>query len=248
MKSYQMSLMTVSMAAACLLLGIIPTQAQVINFDVPGATNRGQTFASGSRFNVGTNFVGQGALSDLGNYYWNAVLFNSTTSGGLLSDGITASPITLTMSGFNEYAGNNYGGNVTQGTPSALFTPFAYNGNTVTLNNLAGGTYNLFVYTQNGSDFGNATTITLGATTLTDASRSSVNNINTFIQGTNYVEFAGISPIAGALSLSFGGDKNFNGIQLQVEPTPEPSTYALAGLGLVSLFGFRSLNRRQTTS
>jgi hypothetical protein len=68
--------------------------------------------------------VGQGALSDIGNNYWNPVVFSGTTSGGLLSDGITSSSIRLTEIGLaGVYAGNNYGSSVTQGTSPALFTP-----------------------------------------------------------------------------------------------------------------------------
>src|ERR1700742_133199 len=57
-------------------------QAQVINFDVPGGAGV-------------ANFSGQGAYTDSGNNYWNAINGGGTKSGCFLSDGITASSITL---------------------------------------------------------------------------------------------------------------------------------------------------------
>src|ERR1035437_3470753 len=71
-----LSSMTVAMAAACLMIGANPTEAQVINFDYPGGGSsvNGQTPA---------NYSGQGAFSDTGNNYWNPVVPNGTTSGGL---------------------------------------------------------------------------------------------------------------------------------------------------------------------
>jgi hypothetical protein len=222
------------MIAACILLQTKQMQAQVINFDVPGAADTGQNFPTGNRFNVGTNYVGQGALSDPGNNYWNPILFNGTTSGALLSDGVTASPITFSMSGFNEYAGNNYGGLVTNGTPSALFTPFAYAGSSVTLSNVAPGAYNLFAYSQNGSDVDGATTFTVGGNTMTAAART-VQNITDFEQNTNYVEFVGISPVSGAIAITLGGAHDFNGIQLQTITTPTTPTSLSATAGSASV-------------
>src|ERR1700727_2286829 len=91
---------------ACTLLCAVAAQAQVINFDVPGGV-------SGY-----VNYSGQGAVVDTGNYYWNVVVGNGTTSGGLMSDGFTASPITLTDAygngGGSVYTGDGQGAN---GTP-----------------------------------------------------------------------------------------------------------------------------------
>jgi hypothetical protein len=97
MKNTRMSLMSMGMAMASLLI-VGQTQAQVINFDVPGATGETSLFGGGT-YNLGVNYVGQGALSDPGNNYWNPVVFSGTTSGGLLSDGVTSSSITLTEAG-----------------------------------------------------------------------------------------------------------------------------------------------------
>ena len=242
-----------SAAAACLLLAVGSAQSQVINFDVPGATGETSLFGGGT-YNLGVNYLGQGALSDPGNDYWNPVVFSGTTSGGLLSDGVTSSSITLSEVGLGGvYAGNNYGANVTQGTPPALFTPFGYAGGgstvTLTLNNVASGTYNLYLYGQNGSDSSpNFDAFTVGATTLDTSAHGA--GISSFFANLNFVEFTGIAPSAGSvvITLTSPGECDFNGLQLQVAPVPEPGTYVLAGVGLISLVGLRSLKRRQRAS
>src|SRR5216684_2784206 len=80
-----------------------PTQAQVINFDVPGGAGA-------------VNYSGQGAYSDPGNNYWNSIVGGGTTGpANRLSDGTTPSPITLTSQ-----IGGTYGTQGTQGTPAGL--------------------------------------------------------------------------------------------------------------------------------
>src|SRR5215469_3707488 len=73
-------------------------QAQVINFDVPGGAG-------------GKNYSGQGAYPDPGKNYWNPIAGGGTTGAtNRLSDGITASPITMTSQ-----MGGTYGTQGTQG-------------------------------------------------------------------------------------------------------------------------------------
>jgi hypothetical protein len=257
--------LTLGLAAAYIMLGIVATHAQVVNFDVPGATGETSLFGGGT-YNLGVNYVGQGALSDPGNNYWNPVVFSGTTSSDLLSDGATGSSVTLTEAGLaGVYAGNNYGGSVTQGTPPALFTPFGYkNGGTatLTLNNVANGVYNLYVYGVNGSDTANggSTDFTVGSTTLftmnnaNNATYGANVNASTFQENYTYVEFADISPVSGTITITAqgsglggnGGEIDFNG--LQIEAAPEPGTFALAGVGFVFLLGFLSLKRQQMTT
>ena len=72
-----------SIALLTLLFCVNAIQAQVLNFDVPGGIG-------------GTNYSGQGGYSDPGNNYWNPITHQGTTTPGTNSDGVSASPITLT--------------------------------------------------------------------------------------------------------------------------------------------------------
>jgi hypothetical protein len=222
--------MTSGLAAICILLCAQATQAQVVNFDVPGAGLGG---------GLG-NFVGQGAISDPGNNYWNPVKINGTTPAGTNSDGVTPNAITLRMPNSSVYGGNNYGGfgGYTNGEPAALFTPFAYTASSLTLSNVPAGSYNLVLYGQNGSDqqTANFPTFTIGATTLKCGIHPS--NVRTFILNTNYVVFTGISPTNGVISVAIGGgEHDFNGLQLQAISVPSTPTSlaATAGSGSVGL-------------
>src|SRR5580692_11010328 len=86
------------------------TQAQVINFDVPGGAGA-------------VNYSGQGACPDPGNNYWNAIVGGGTTlATNLISDGVTASPITLTSQ-----LGGTYGTQGANGTAAGLQQPYEYN-------------------------------------------------------------------------------------------------------------------------
>src|SRR5689334_8634565 len=97
----------------CLAMGICLTviiggagRAQVVNSDVPGGAGA-------------VNYSGQGAYSDPGHNFWNAVLGGGTTPAtNRLSDGITPTPITLTSQ-----LGGTYGTQGTQGTAAALQSP-----------------------------------------------------------------------------------------------------------------------------
>src|ERR1700722_6382562 len=113
------------------------TQAQVINFDVPGGAGA-------------ANYSGQGAYPDPGNNFWNAIVGGGTTRAtNLLSNGSTRSPITLTSQ-----LGGTFGTQGTQGTPAALQQPYEYNDGalqTDTLNGVPAGTYNLYLYGINNT-------------------------------------------------------------------------------------------------
>src|SRR5712675_1789755 len=104
------------------LLCCCSLHAQVINFDVPGGAGA-------------ANYTGQGAYSDPGNNHWNPVIGNaSTPATNVLSDGVTASPITLTSQ-----LGGTFGTQGAQGTPAGLQQPYEYNSATLrtdTLNNV----------------------------------------------------------------------------------------------------------------
>jgi hypothetical protein len=168
------------LAAVCIRLFAGTTQAQVVNFDVPGGAGA-------------VNYSGQGAYSDPANNYWNPVVGNGTTGAtNLLSDGVTASPITLTSR-----MGGTYGTQGAQGTPAALQQPYEYNNSVLqldTLNNVPPGTYNLYLYGINntgtrGTTFTVFTTVMAPLTLATSNTPASLNN---FIRGADYVIFSNV--------------------------------------------------------
>ncbi len=173
-----------------------PTEAQVINFDTPGGI---------SGF---VNYSGQGAYSDPGNNYWNPIVQNGTTSAGLLSDGSTSSPITLTVSSDSVFSA----GQGTQGTPSGLQAPFVDSKpgpKTCTLNNVPAGCYYLYLYGINGDagDCNRGTTFTLGEATLSTVNSTAA--YNSFIQGNDYVVFKTIvGPGSGSITFTYQANAN----------------------------------------
>jgi hypothetical protein len=185
-----------------------------------------------------------------------------SASGNANSAG-TFSPITLSMHyGFN----NGANGGTTQGSASWILGQAAVvNGGSpgvgtagnplglAALHNVPAGIYSLFLYGANyNNDRGAAFTVSSGValggftSTINSASGSPA---NAFVLGQTYVEFDNVSPdINGNITINWGavtnpnsgnsGEGDFNGLQL-VAIVPEPSTVALAGLGLVSLFALR---------
>lgn len=209
--SLQVLLLTI-----CLLLYKYGVCGQVINFDAPGGLG-------------GLNYSGQGGLSDPGNNYWNPIAPKSTASGNFISDGVTASTITLT----DNSPGSYNPGQGAQGTPGGLEAPFLYESSssviTNTLNNVPVGVYNLYLYGKNddGGDANRGTTFTAFTSTSPSITQSTVNSLTTtFIQGNDYVVFPNLivgtdrkitftytaNPLAGGVSGNGEGD--FNGLQL----------------------------------
>ena len=211
-------------------LQLVPVST-VMNFDVPGG-------ASGD-----VNYSGQGAYSDSGHNYWNAVVGNGTTSSGLLSDGTTASPITLTdtygAGGGGLYTSDAQGAN---GTPSGLFAPFEDNKNstfnTNTLNNVPAGTYSLYLYGNNGgaSDSDRGTTFTVWTASTSASSLSTVNqqaDANIFVKGVNYVVFTNLTLTStGTINIKWTANTAATNI---INPQTEGM---FNGLQLVSAGGF----------
>jgi len=107
---------------------------------------------------------------------------------------------------------------------------------TETLNNVPAGTYNLYLYGQNGTYNGRGAVFTLDGVSESAINRNGSGNA--FVNGANYVEFTDIT-LANKGSILFtysggpgiGGEGNFNGLQLEI--IPEPSTYALFGIGAI---------------
>ena len=191
--SWKISVLSAVSLALC---GAV-TQAQVINFDVPGGAGA-------------ANYSGQGALSDPGNNYWNPVVGNGTTGAtNLLSDGITPTPITLTSQ-----MGGTYGTQGTQGTPAALQQPYEYNNaalRTDTLNNVPAGTYNLYLYGINNTGT-RGTTFTVYTPVMSPVILVTSNtpaSLTSFIQGADYVIFSNV--VVGTLgTITFTWTSNAN--------------------------------------
>ena len=189
------------LAVVCLLLCGYAVRAQVINFDVPGGAGA-------------VNYSGQGAYSDPGNNYWNPVVGGGTTGAtNRLSDGITASSITLTSQ-----LGGTYGTQGTQGTPAALQQPYQYNNavlRTDTLNNVPAGTYNLYLYGIN-NDGTRGTTFTVSTPVMAPITQSTFNtpaSLTTFVPGADYVIFSNI--VVGAVgTIAFTWTANPNVIHV----------------------------------
>lgn len=172
-------------------------KSQAINFDVPGGAG-------------GVNYSGQGAYSDSGNNFWNAIAGGSTTlATNRLSDGITHSPITLTSN-----FGGTYGTQGTQGTASGLQQPYEYNNGmlqTDTLNNVPAGTYNLYLYGINNSGT-RGTTYTVSTPIMAPVSLSTSNtpgSLTRFTQGADYVIFSNVVVgSVGTITFSWIGNPN----------------------------------------
>jgi len=196
----------------CLFICGEVTHAQVINFDVPGGAGA-------------ANFSGQGAYPDPGHNYWNPVASGKTSSGDLMSDGVTASPITLTSQ-----LGGTYGTQGTQGTPAGLLQPYEYNNAALqadTLNKVPAGTYNLYLYSINNTGT-RGTTFTVSTSIMSPVSLSTSNtpaSLTTFAQGADYVIFSNIVVgIDGTITFTWIGNPNvalagnnegdFNALQL----------------------------------
>lgn len=174
--SWKISVLSAVSLALC---GAV-TQAQVINFDVPGGAGA-------------ANYSGQGAYADPGHNYWNPIVGNGTTaSNARLSDGVTSTPITLTSQ-----MGGTYGTQGTQGTPAGLQQPYQYNNavlRTDTLNNVPAGTYNLYLYGINNTGT-RGTIFTVSTSLMAPVSLSTSNtptSLNSFILGADYVVFSNI--------------------------------------------------------
>jgi hypothetical protein len=180
----------------------------------------------------------------------------NATSAGLLS------PVTLSMNyGFN----NGANGGTVQGHPSWILGQAAVVNTgspgagtsanpmgVATLQNVASGSYDLFLYGAN-YDNSRGASFTVSSGTFLGGLSSTINDntsgpANTFILGDNYVEAVGVTPdVNGNITIDWGavsnpfsglsGEGDFNGLQLVA--TPEPGTMAILGLGMAGVFLLR---------
>jgi len=228
--------------AAAAMCGASQAHAQLLNFDVPGG-------ASGA-----SNYSGAGAVGSAGDL-WNPVDLGGTTGTGsaLYANG-NASTATFTDSNSNHY------GQVSGPGVLPLTQPFN-NGNTstLTLNGIANGTYNLFLYDSNGVNANRGGTFTVDGNSLSTVNSTNGNGQSAvFINGQNYVEFTDLTVTGNTIAIALApnpvttpnqtdysgpnGEADFNGLQLQsVVAVPEPTTWASMFLGL----GFLGFVMRQ---
>jgi len=231
---------TLAGIAAAAMCGASQAHAQLVNFDVPGSGVRG-----------GSNYSGQGAVGSAGDD-WNAVALSGTTSSGVYASG-SPSAVTLT-----DGTGSGSYGNVSNVGVLGLTEPFRVGNDSLTLNNVADGTYNLFLYDSNGVNANRGGIFTVDGSSLATVNSTNGNGQSSvFILGQNYVEFTDLSVTTGSISISLAanpvitpnqtdysgpnGEADFNGLQLQTVTIPEPSTWASMLLGL----GFLGLVMRQ---
>jgi hypothetical protein len=137
----------------------------VLNFDVPGGVG-------------GVNYAGYGAYPDAaGHTNWNPISqiagTGTTTPPSTNSDGVTPSPVTLTINSaafaegnvYAQYGSYDNSAGAPANTPEALEGNYLYVQNTVTpnlltntinntLDNVPAGAYNLYLYGNNGGGAG----------------------------------------------------------------------------------------------
>lgn len=198
------------------------TQAQIVlNYDAAGS--------------YGSPYSGQGAYSDPGNNYWNTIpASGGTSSGSLLSDGSTATSITLSLSSYQTY--NNGGDGGLNPAIGGLMAPFILENNgtpvTGTFNNVPDGTYDLLLYGANYPDQDRASSFTVNGVTQSTLGinynqLNHTSTLDSFVQGgsfdnatlvggvgtlpsdaaaANYVEFANVTVTGGTLSFSFAAN------------------------------------------
>jgi hypothetical protein len=131
------------------------------------------------------------------------------------------------------------------------FTLFTPDGSTTGLQLTAGSLWDVYIYSR-GDNAGQGGTFMLAQTsgdiTLTASGQTWT---GAYVEGDNYIKFSNVTPTAygGGYEFNFLMDGNgaggtgpaiINGIQLvQVAAVPEPSAFALMGIGLAALFIIR---------
>lgn len=210
-------------AVLCGLASMSPAGVINIDFNAPGGTS-------------GT-YVGTAVAPDSGTT-WNGISAAGTTSALVNSSGVVT-PVTFTLTYAAFYDGaaptpasfapalmNDYicqdpahaGGN----------TPFSFGG-------LVGGSYDLYVYSQNAG-FSTSDTIT-GIGAVQERAINTV-SMSSFVLNENYIKYSGLVPANGTITgWVYGvGGLSVNGMQLVGEvPVPEPSCLVLAlGFGLLA--------------
>lgn len=222
------------------------TAAVVVNIDFNYNTDGTETY------------IGQGAHSDKGNNFWNAIKSSTinTTQIFKASDGITDTGITFTMGA----PGSDYNfssGGAPLGVAGDLMQDYLYTFNdsstpvSFSIGGLsAGSTYEIYIYSAVG---GYNWTRDRQAVFTLDGVSQSVNGYSSatdggplydsFVLGDNYLKFT-VTTVGMSLNGSFytptNGEAEFNGLQIvQVTSIPEPATTSLILGTLVLIIGCR---------
>jgi hypothetical protein len=245
--------------------------------------NNANNFAGG--FSVeNVPYVGQGVYPDPGNNTWNSFADGTATISNLVNSDGSPSPISVTTSESGNNSGGLFNSpyegnpNTLQGTPGFLLGEAELTSNggttpvTVSLTNVPAGTYSLFLYGANYDQTrGAAFNILVGGGAPDNGFTSTLNNITAengtpgnpagqlstlqFVEGANYVEFTGVTPVAGDITFTASqvnnttpggagsGEGDFNGFQL-VSAVPEPTSM----MGLIGLVSAGLVGRRRRTN
>jgi hypothetical protein len=223
------------LAVVCVLGVVCPSYATVINFDLFDGTGEGGT---------PTFYTGTAAAPDAGTYWtpYRISWGDSTYYPCLESDGITASPVVVTIAG-GGYAGYWYYDGT--GIAPEMMDSYAYSKNgtgwTFSIEHLTpGGLYDLYWYQQNGIAANSTGSFTIGATTLTSTNSG---QIDAFIENDNYVHFRGVAADGvGTITGTISSSAQFGG--LQIMSIPEPSAFVLLGVGVVGLLAYAWRKRK----
>ena len=173
---------------------------------------------------------GQGVIGGPDDF-WNQINTNGTSA----IDGVTTTG-DLTSITFTDTSPLSFQGPADAFVP--LMTRYLFTNGvcTETLNNVPAGTYNLYLYGQNGTYNDRGVWFTLDGVSQAAVNRNGSGAA--FIYGANYVEFTNITLASqGVISFTYSGgagvsgEGSFNGLQLEV--VPEPSTCALLGMGAI---------------
>jgi len=218
---------------------------------------------------VGVNFTGGGnsiaaqsldpadVAGVLPQANWNNVNGASGSGVALKDANGNATPVTLTFSGAGTWSSGAGAATPNQKLMQGYVDGTDNGHNDYLFANVPAGVYNVLVYAQPDSGDGRDQSVIINGVSgaavyvSSDASSDFRNNGNVFVRATatskdgagasgNYVEFDGISPVAGFISLQ-GQSLNFrnfaNGIQLV--QAPEPATIGVLGVGAVGVLARR---------
>lgn len=123
--------------------------------------------------------------------------------------------------------------------------------NTITFTGLtAGGTYELYVYSQgNDTEDTNNRMLTVIVNDTYYATDAAVQNADTFIVNQNYLKIDATADVNGTLVITYlpeNGEANINALQLvDASPVPEPASLLLLGVGGAAAAASRKRRRQK---